>query len=126
MKVQLGPVGHFGLAVRDLHSSARWWQSLFDLKVMFQGDAYIGLTNDDVTIVLFPGEPHPGTIEHMSFHVTDMDALRVALRILKQHDVDVEDPGDEIGPEAEGSPNVGLWFHDLDGYRWELSVQGGR
>ena len=33
--------------------------------------------------------------------------------------------GDEIGPEAPGSPHMGLWVHDLDGYRWELSVQGG-
>ena len=32
-------------------------------------------------------------------------------------------PGDEIGPEAPGSPHLGLWFHDPDGYRWELSVQ---
>lgn len=40
--------------------------------------------------------------------------------------VNVEDPGDEIGPEAEGSPHMGLWFHDPNGYRWELSVQGGR
>jgi catechol 2,3-dioxygenase-like lactoylglutathione lyase family enzyme len=126
MKIQLGPVGHFGLAVRDLRASARWWQSLFDLKVMFQDDAYIGLTNDDVTIVLFPGKPHPGTIEHMSFHVTDMEALRAALHLLKQHGVSVEDPGEEIGPEADGSSNMGLWFHDPDGYRWELSVQGGR
>jgi catechol 2,3-dioxygenase-like lactoylglutathione lyase family enzyme len=36
---------------------------------------------------------------------------------------DLEDPGDEIGPEAPGSPHMGLWFHDPDGYRWELSVQ---
>ena len=126
MKIQLGPVGHFGLAVRDLHASARWWQSLFDLNVMFQDDAYIGLTNDDVSIVLFPGKPHPGTIEHMSFRVAHMDALRTALHILKQHGVEVEDPGDEIGPEADGSPNMGLWFRDPDGYRWELSVQVGR
>lgn len=125
MKIQLGPVGHFGLAVRDLWASARWWQSLFDLKIMFEGDNYIGLTNDNVTLVLFKGHPHPETIEHMSFHVSNMDALREALRILKQHKVDVEDPGDEIGPEAEGSPNMGLWFRDPNGYRWELSVQGG-
>jgi hypothetical protein len=36
----------------------------------------------------------------------------------------VEDPGHEIGPEAPGSSNMGVWFHDPDGYRWELSVQG--
>ncbi|MEY2574336.1 MAG: hypothetical protein QOJ87_2549, partial [Verrucomicrobiota bacterium] len=37
-----------------------------------------------------------------------------------------EDPGHEIGPEAPGSPHLGIWFRDLDGYRWELSVQGKR
>jgi hypothetical protein len=55
-----------------------------------------------------------------------MAALRKALAHLKKHKVEVEDPGDEIGPEAPGSPNMGVWFHDLDGYRWELSVQGGK
>jgi hypothetical protein len=49
-------------------------------------------------------------------------ALRSALAELKRKKVDLEDPGDEIGPEAPGSPNLGLWFHDPDGYRWELSA----
>jgi hypothetical protein len=56
----------------------------------------------------------------------DMATLRKALDHLKKQDVHLEDPGDEIGPEAPGSPHRGLWFHDLDGYRWELSVQGGK
>jgi hypothetical protein len=54
-----------------------------------------------------------------------MSTLRKALAHLKAHEVDVEDPGNEIGPEAPGSKNMGLWFHDPDGYRWELSVPGG-
>jgi hypothetical protein len=45
---------------------------------------------------------------------------------LKNVGVDIEDPGDEIGPEVSGSKNMGLWFHDPDGYRWELSVQSGK
>ena len=61
----------------------------------------------------------------MSFHVADMPTLRAALRTLKDSGVEVEDPGAEIGPEAPGSSNMGLWFHDSDGYRWELSVQNG-
>lgn len=125
MKIVLGTVGHFGLAVRDLEKSARWWRSLFALETMFESDDYVGLTNANVTIVLFRGVPHPKTIDHVSFHLPDMDALRAALAWLKRHDADVEDPGDEIGPEAEGSPNMGLWFRDPDGYRWELSVLGG-
>jgi hypothetical protein len=59
----------------------------------------------------------------MSFHLRSMRALREALADLRKRGVALEDPGDEIGPEAPGSPHFGLWFHDLDGYRWELSVQ---
>ena len=82
--------------------------------------------NDNVTIVLSKGKPSPKTIGHMSFDLPSMATLRKALAHLKKHKVKVEDPDDEIGPEAPGSRNMGVWFHDLDGYRWELSVQGGK
>lgn len=125
MKVALGAVGHFGLAVRDPEKSAQFWTSNFDLVEMFRFEDGIGLTNDEVTIVLYKGEPHPETLQHISFHVANMGALREALQSLKQNGVALEDPGEEIGPEAPGSPHLGLWFHDPDGYRWELSVQNG-
>jgi catechol-2,3-dioxygenase len=126
MKIHLGTVGHFSLAVRDLEGAKRWWQQLFDLKKMFEGEDYVGLTNENVTIVLMAGTPNPETIEHISFHLSSMKALREALEWLKKHNVDVEDPGNEIGPEAEGSKNMGLWFRDPEGYRWELSVLAKR
>lgn len=124
-KIALGVVGHFGLSVRDPKKSASWWKSLFDLEEIFSGDDYVGLSNDNVTIVLHRGVPHAGTFGHMSFHLPNMDALRTALVTLRTAGADLEDPGDEIGPEAPGSPHLGLWFHDPDGYRWELSVQNG-
>ena len=98
MKIALGAVGHFGLAVRDPRNSARWWKSLFDLETMFEDEEYIGLTNKNVTVVLFKGVPHPETIQHVSYHLPNMQALRSALDFLKKHDVEIEDPGDEIGP----------------------------
>lgn len=122
MKIALGTVGHFSLAVPDPRESARWWRRLFDLEPLFEGEDYVGLSNENITIVFFKGVPHPEVIDHLSFHLPDLEALRKALAWLNKHAVDVEDPGDEIGPEAEGSPNLGLWFHDPDGYRWELSV----
>jgi catechol 2,3-dioxygenase-like lactoylglutathione lyase family enzyme len=125
MSVKLGVVGHFGLAVRDPETSAKFWTGNFDLEEIFRFEDGIGLSNDAVTIVLHKGVPHPGTIGHMSFHVHNMHALREALQSLKKNGVKLEDPGDEIGPEAPGSPHLGLWFHDPDGYRWELSVQNG-
>jgi catechol 2,3-dioxygenase-like lactoylglutathione lyase family enzyme len=125
VKIKLGVVGHFSLAVRNPERSAQFWTQNFDLEELFRFDEGIGLSNDAITIVLFKGTPQPDTIDHMSFHVANMPALREALQTLKKNGVDLEDPGDEIGPEAPGSPHIGLWFHDPDGYRWELSVQNG-
>ena len=121
----LGVVGHFGLAVRDPKESAKWFQRVLRLRKEFEFENGVAVGNDNVTIALFKGKPSPETLDHMSFHLPDMSTLRKALTHLKKHKVDVEDPGAEIGTEAPGSKNMGLWFHDPDGYRWELSVLGG-
>ena len=124
MKVpfELGTVGHFGLAVQDPPKSAKWWIRVVGLRKEFEFDGGIAVGNDNITIALHRGRPSPVTLDHMSFHLPDMTTLRKALAHLKKHKVDIEDPGDEIGPEAPGSANIGLWFHDPDGYRWEFSV----
>jgi catechol 2,3-dioxygenase-like lactoylglutathione lyase family enzyme len=120
----LGVVGHFGLAVRSPKRSAKWFERALGLKKVFEFEDGIAIGNKNVTIALFKGRPSPRTIGHLSFHLPNMTALRKALAHLKKHKVDLEDPGNEIGPEAPGSPNMGIWLHDPDGYRWELSVQG--
>jgi catechol 2,3-dioxygenase-like lactoylglutathione lyase family enzyme len=122
----LGTVGHFGLAVSNPKRSAKWFERALDLSVEFEFEDRVAVGNENVPIALFKGKPSPETIGHMSFHLPSMAKLRQALEHLKKERVDIEDPGDEIGPEAPGSPNMGLWFHDPDGYRWELSVLGGR
>lgn len=122
----LGPVGHFGLAVRDPKSSAKWFMRALGLRKEFKFGEGVAVGNDNVTIALSKGRPSPKTMGHMSFHLKNMTALRKALKHLKKHKVEVEDPGSEIGPESPGSPHMGVWFHDPDGYRWELSVQGGK
>ncbi|HTV73800.1 MAG TPA: VOC family protein [Candidatus Acidoferrales bacterium] len=119
----LGVVGHFGLAVEDPQASARWWIGKLGLRHVFDYDEGVAVGNDAVTIALFKGTPHPETVDHISFHLESIDQLREALADLRGRGVELEDLGDEIGPEAPGSPNMGLWFRDPDGYRWELSVQ---
>lgn len=121
----LGVVGHFGLAVRNPRESAKWFQRVLGLRKEFEFENGVAIGNDNVTIALFKGRPSPETLDHVSFHLPNMSTLRKALAHLKEHEVNVEDPGNEIGPEAPGSKNMGLWFHDPDGYRWELSVLGG-
>ena len=100
----IGTVGHFGLAVRDPRRSAKWFVRVLGLRKEFEFEEVHPLRPADV----------------------DLMTLRKALKHLKKHKVKVEDPGNEIGPEAPGSPHMGLWFRDPDGYRWELSVQGGK
>lgn len=123
---KLGTVGHFGLAVRNPKKSAKWFSRVLGLRKEFEFENGVAVGNDSVTIALFKGKPSPETLDHMSFHLPNMSILRKALKHLKKHEVDVEDPGDEIGPEAPGSPHMALWFHDPDGYRWELSVQNAK
>ena len=120
----LGVVGHFGLAVRSPKRSAKWFKRALGLKKEFEFEGGIAIGNDNVTIALHKGRPSPATLGHMSFHLPSMAALRKALAHLRKEKIELEDPGHEIGPEAPGSPHMGIWFHDLDGYRWELSVQG--
>jgi catechol 2,3-dioxygenase-like lactoylglutathione lyase family enzyme len=119
---KVGHVGHFGLAVRNPNKSAAWFERALGLKKMFEFEGGVAVGNDSVTIALHRGKPSPGTLGHMSFHLPNMTVLRKALAHLRKHKVKVEDPGHEIGPEAPGSKNMGVWFHDSDGYRWELSV----
>ena len=122
----LGKVGHFGLAVRKPKKSAKWFAQAFGLEKLFEFEDGLAIGNDNVTIALHKGKPSPKTFGHMSFHLPDITALRKALDHLKSIEAEVEDPGEEIGPEAPGSKNMGLWVHDPDGYRWELSVQSGK
>ena len=126
MKVpfEIGVVGHFGLAVRNPKRSARWFERVLGLRTEFEFEEGVAVGNDHVTIAFHRGKPSPATLDHMSFHLPNIAALKTALSHLKKLKVDIEDPGDEIGPEAPGSPHIGLWFRDPDGYRWELSVQG--
>jgi len=126
MPLRLGQVGHFGITVRDPRASARWWVAVMNLRKIFEFPGGVVVGNDAVDIVLQKGTPRPEVIGHVSFHLTSMRALRVALAELRRKGVDLEDPGDEIGSEGGDSPNMGLWFHDPDGYRWELSVLARR
>jgi catechol 2,3-dioxygenase-like lactoylglutathione lyase family enzyme len=126
MSLKLGTVGHFGIAVRDPKKSAQWWVKTLNVKKEFEFPGGIVVGSDAVGIVLFKGTPRPEALHHISFHLPSMRALHAALAELKRKGVELEDPGEEIGPEAPGSKNMGLWFRDPDGYRWELSVLAKR
>src|SRR5579864_8736140 len=122
MPVQLGTIGHFGISVRDPQKSARWWIKTLNVKRRFSFPGGVVVGSEHVDIVLHKGRPHPEVLHHISFHVRGQRELRAALAELQRKNVKLEDRGDEIGPEGPGSKNMALWFHDPDGYRWELSA----
>ena len=122
----VGTVGHFGLSVRSPKKSAKWFQKMLGFQKQFEFDGGVAVGNKNVTIALHKGKARPKTLGHMSFHLQNMAALKKALAHLKKQKVKVEDPDNEIGPEAPGSKHMGIWFHDPDGYRWELSVQNAK
>jgi len=122
---QLGTVGHLGLAVRDPRASADWYVANLGMTEAFAFDSGVAVESPGITIVLSKGKSSPETLGHISFHIEDMETLRAGLAYLKERRIVLEDPGDEIGPEAPGSPHLDFWLHDLDGYRLELSVQNG-
>lgn len=123
MAIALGPIHHFSLTVTDPQSSAAWWRSLFDLEEYRSSPSRVVLGNDAVLIALAKGTPDPTVLTHMAFRARDLASLEAARDELRDKAVSLEDPGDEIGPVAAGSKSLGLWFHDPDGYRWELYVQ---
>lgn len=58
MRIKLGAVGHFAIAVSEVKRSEKFWTENFDLKEIFRFDEGVGLSNDAVTIVQFKGEPN--------------------------------------------------------------------
>jgi catechol 2,3-dioxygenase-like lactoylglutathione lyase family enzyme len=98
----IGTVGHFGWAVKNPRKSADWYVENLGLREAFTFDRGVAVESDGVTITLFKGTPVPATIGHVSFHLKSVRALRSALTHLTKNGIAVEDPGEEIGPEAPG------------------------
>ena len=122
-RVALGALAHFSLAVTDPAVSADWWTSHFDLEEYDRVEHRVVLGNDSVLFALFRGRPDATVLNHMAFRAGDIAALQSARDALRDGGVELEDPGDEIGPVSPGASSMGLWFRDVDGYRWELYVQ---
>jgi catechol 2,3-dioxygenase-like lactoylglutathione lyase family enzyme len=98
----LGEVGHFGLAVRDPKKSAKWFERGLGLRKEFEFENSVAVGNENVTIALFKGKPSPETIDHVLSFAGSGEASQSAAH-LQEIGADIEDPGNEIGPEAPGS-----------------------
>jgi catechol 2,3-dioxygenase-like lactoylglutathione lyase family enzyme len=123
VRIRLGAVAHFSIAVRDPEGAAEWWTSLFELEEFRRTPSMVVLGNDAIVLALLQGARVPDGKAHLAFHVADVATLEFARDRMRALNVNLEDPGEEIGPVAPGSGGLGLWFHDPDDYRWELFVR---
>src|ERR1035438_948899 len=98
MRVRLGPVAHFSLAVRDPKASAAWWTSNFDLDEKLRSDHRILLGNPSIVISLFEGNPDPDALGHLAFRASDLTGLELARDSLRANGVDLEDPATKSAP----------------------------
>lgn len=121
----LGPVWHFGLAVRDPRASAKWFMRVSGLSKQFEYEGGVGIGNANTLIVFTKGKPSPKTIGHVAFHLPTMTILKKALAHLKKLKVQVEDPGMKSGPwrqdpRAWGS---GLPTQTATGGNWQYRAR---
>ena len=88
MRVPLGTVSHFNIAVDDPDASAAWWLSNFDLDEWGRSDRGILLGNDAIMIGLFKGSRVSGVLSHLAFRTSDVGALKVARDVLRANGPD--------------------------------------
>ena len=125
--------GHIGLNVTDLARSTAFYRTVFTFDVLGErtdGDQRFTFLGRDGTLVLtlweqsagtFPGD-RPG-LHHLSFEVSDIDAVRRAEAELRELGVALAYDG--IVPHGEGASSGGVFFADPDGVRLEIYAPTG-
>jgi lactoylglutathione lyase len=125
--------GHIALNVTDLARSTAFYRTVFAFDVVAEradGDRRFAFLGQDGALVLTLWEQSAGTfatdrpgLHHLSFEVTDIDAVRRAETVLRGLDVDFAYDG--IVPHGEGAASGGVFFTDPDGVRLEIYAPTG-
>jgi len=122
-------VSHVGLNVSDIEKSIRFYTEILGFKLSDrnqQGMAFLRNGTDHHTIALAQG-PRDGngappdkylTFHHMALEVDSVEELFKARQFLQEQGIEIDFEG-RRGPGC----NVGIEFHDPDGYSLELTCQ---
>ncbi|MFJ8081163.1 VOC family protein [Streptomyces sp. NPDC096205] len=125
--------GHIGLNVTDLDRSLAFYRDVLGFTVLGEGKeddrryAFLG-DGEKLLVTLWQqaGEPFDGGragLHHLAFEAESIDRVREYETALKEYGVAFAYDG--VVAHREGSASGGIFFHDPDGTRLEISVPTG-
>ncbi|MFF7854701.1 VOC family protein [Streptomyces sp. NPDC007904] len=125
--------GHIGLNVTDLGRSLAFYRDVLGFSLIGEGKedgrrfAFLG---DGGTLVLTlwqqAEEPYDGAragLHHLAFEVDSVERVREYEAALRAHGTDFAHEG--VAAHHEGAASGGIFFHDPDGTRLEISAPTG-
>ena len=111
---------HIAVAVKDVERTLKFYQSVFDMRVMYHTSNFIQLTTPGCHDILVfekkkdDGIGHSGGIAHFGFRLRNaQDIFEMKEKILRAGGVITEK-----GEFVPGSPYI--FFNDPDGYEVEI------
>ncbi|MGC0331986.1 lactoylglutathione lyase [Streptomyces sp. SAI-170] len=125
--------GHIGLNVTDLDRSLAFYRDVLGFTVLGEGKeesrrfAFLG-DGEKLLVTLWQqaDEPFDGGragLHHLAFEAESIDRVREYETALKEYGVAFAYEG--VVAHREGSASGGIFFHDPDGTRLEISVPTG-
>lgn len=117
------PIHHFTLATRDLETSSRFYQAVFDWQIVERpgnipmGGVWLSIPGGQQLHLTEVPDFQPSKFEdefgrHVALCVTDAELDEVRARLIKQ--------GAEIIPPKRDTPHRRFFFQDPDGYILEV------
>ncbi|GHD43076.1 VOC family protein [Streptomyces galbus] len=125
--------GHVGLNVTDLDRSLAFYRDVLDFVLVGEGKeegrryAFLG---DGESLVLTLWEqagdaydPARSGLHHLAFQVESIERVTAYEQALRRRGVDFAHDG--VVAHREGAASGGIFFHDPDGIRLEISAPSG-
>ncbi|MGW0601493.1 VOC family protein [Streptomyces sp. NPDC002776] len=125
--------GHTGLNVTDLDRSLAFYRDVLGFTPLAEGkeeDRRFALLGDGETLVLAlwqqaagPYDDSRSGLHHLAFQADSIERVRAYESALREYGVRFAHEG--VVAHAEGAGSGGIFFHDPDGVRLEISVPSG-
>lgn len=126
--------GHIGLNVTELDRSLAFYRDVLGFEVLAEGKeddrryAFLGDGGDHPVLTLWQQAhgPYDGAragLHHLAFAADSIERVRQYEDALRSHGADFAYEG--VVAHSEGAASGGIFFHDPDGTRLEISVPSG-